>query len=84
MKKQTICPSNEEFCKELRHIRKKKGLTQSQLATAAGVSRESISLLEREKFISNKLVKKVAKALDITIVKTTSVNYLITHIKTPL
>ena len=53
----------------LRLVRRRRGLTQSDLATLAGVSQQTVSLLERGNADSAtlRLVKQVAAPLGITV-----------------
>lgn len=51
----------------LRKIRKKKGLTQQELADMVGVSRQLICYMEKGKYnITNSIIKKMSKALEIS------------------
>lgn len=52
---------------QIRNIRKEKGLTQKELARRVGLSWETISNVENNKYTSLKTLNKIAKALDINI-----------------
>lgn len=56
---------------KIKEIREKKGVSQSELATASGVSRAIISKLETENdtTTTTDTLKKIAKALDTTVGK---------------
>ncbi|OGF20629.1 transcriptional regulator [Candidatus Falkowbacteria bacterium RBG_13_39_14] len=60
----------EKFGEKVREERLKKGFSQEELATKAGVHRTYIGMIERgEKNITLINIKKVAKALDLAIDK---------------
>ena len=60
----------EKFGEKVREERLKRGLSQEELATRAGVHRTYIGMIERgEKNITLLNIKKVAKALDLSIDK---------------
>ena len=70
--------SKDNFLKELRHLRKQAGLTQTQLAEASGLSLKSISLLETGNFCTDYTLGRIAKALGITITRATKEYFSIT------
>jgi putative transcriptional regulator len=52
----------------LKELRKVKGLTQAELASAAGVSRKTINKIENKVFVtSNILALTLAKVLDVSV-----------------
>ena len=56
--------NEQEFAQRLRQYRKDKGLTQQELAVAAGVSQEAISQIEAgRRNPSSKVLYEIAKAL---------------------
>ncbi|MFC1612982.1 helix-turn-helix domain-containing protein [Patescibacteria group bacterium] len=58
----------EKFGKKIKEERLKKGLSQEELATKAGVHRTYIGMIERgEKNITLSNIKKIANALDLLI-----------------
>ncbi len=60
----------EKFGEKVREERLKRGLSQEEFATRAGVHRTYIGMIERgEKNITLLNIKKVAKALDLSIDK---------------
>lgn len=60
----------EKFGEKVREERLKRGLSQEELAARAGVHRTYIGMIERgEKNITLLNIKKVAKALDLSIDK---------------
>ena len=61
--------SKPNFLKELRHLRKQAGFTQSQLAEASGLSLKSISLLETGQFCTDYTLNRIAHALGIDITR---------------
>lgn len=52
---------------QIRNIRKEKGLTQKELARRVGLSWQTISNVENNKYTSLKTLNKIAKVLDINI-----------------
>lgn len=52
---------------QIRNIRKEKGLTQKELAHRVGLSWQTISNVENNKYTSLKTLNKIAKVLDINI-----------------
>ena len=60
-------PYASEFCVRLQTIRKKRGLTQEELALKLGVPKRKITYYEREaKNPTMQFVEAAAKALDVT------------------
>ena len=56
------------FGQRVQELRKKRNLSQEQLADMAGVHRTYIGMVERaEKIITLRNIKKIAKALDVNI-----------------
>ena len=56
------------FGQRVQELRKKRNLSQEQLADMAGVHRKYIGMVERaEKNITLRNIKKIAKALDVNI-----------------
>lgn len=52
----------------LKELRARKGLTQSQLAEAVGVTRKSVNTVENRKFVpSTILAFRIAQALDVSV-----------------
>ena len=52
---------------QIKNIRKEKGLTQKELAHRVGLSWQTISNVENNKYTSLKTLNKIAKVLDINI-----------------